>query len=406
MENYYNIDSLEQFLKDSLIDFKMQPKKRVWKSIYNNIHPSKKMPSAFTSLIILISIFSLGINNTVERNTISTNIITTSLKPTTNSINSKEIVLINKIKPIEHSTLMPRLKNKIILLSTLMIANKNQSLKHKIDQNLKSSQMNAAPILLNATVNNIDLHSSLITDKKEISNRPNYKITNDNLNRLFSYELYAAPSIWSRNLGNNGGENGLNNLNQNDKNHSYSYSNNLNFEAGGAVLLNVTKAFRIKAGMQLNYSKYKLKDNNLDNLSTAKSNLLSSSDMGKTMSLGDDNAINYSSYQISFPIGTEFEIAGNNWLHWFAGAAIEPTYRLGDFSTIDDHNNAFNQSDKRKWNINTSVETFLSLKISNGAYLNAGPQLKYQLLSNYDKTYNYNEKFYNIGLKLGISRNF
>ena len=406
MENYYNIDSLEQFLKDSLIDFKMQPKKRVWKSIYNNIHPSKKMPSAFTSLIILISIFSLGINNTVERNTISTNIITTTLKPTTNSINSKEIVLINKIKPIEHSTLMPRLKNKIILLSTLMIANKNQSLKHKIDQNLKSSQMNAAPILLNATVNNIDLHSSLITDKKEISNRPNYKITNDNLNRLFSYELYAAPSIWSRNLGNNGGENGLNNLNQNDKNHSYSYSNNLNFEAGGAVLLNVTKAFRIKAGMQLNYSKYKLKDNNLDNLSTAKSNLLSSSDMGKTMSLGDDNAINYSSYQISFPIGTEFEIAGNNWLHWFAGAAIEPTYRLGDFSTIDDHNNAFNQSDKRKWNINTSVETFLSLKISNGAYLNAGPQLKYQLLSNYDKTYNYNEKFYNIGLKLGISRNF
>ncbi len=406
MENYYNIDSLEQFLKDSLTDFKMQPKKRVWKSIYNNIHPSKKMPSAFTSLIILISIFSLGINNTVERNTISTNIITTTLKPTTNSINSKEIVLINKIKPIEHSTLMPRLKNKIILLSTLMIANKNQSLKHKIDQNLKSSQMNAAPILLNATVNNIDLHSSLITDKKEISNRPNYKITNDNLNRLFSYELYAAPSIWSRNLGNNGGENGLNNLNQNDKNHSYSYSNNLNFEAGGAVLLNVTKAFRIKAGMQLNYSKYKLKDNNLDNLSTAKSNLLSSSDMGKTMSLGDDNAINYSSYQISFPIGTEFEIAGNNWLHWFAGAAIEPTYRLGDFSTIDDHNNAFNQSDKRKWNINTSVETFLSLKISNGAYLNAGPQLKYQLLSNYDKTYNYNEKFYNIGLKLGISRNF
>ncbi len=406
MENYYNIDSLEQFLKDSLIDFKMQPKKRVWKSIYNNIHPSKKMPSAFTSLIILISIFSLGINNTVERNTISTNIITTTLKPTTNSINSKEIVLINKIKPIEHSTLMPRLKNKIILLSTLMIANKNQSLKHKIDQNLKSSQMNAAPILLNATVNNIDLHSSIITDKKEISNRPTYAIPKDNLNGLISYELYAAPSIWSRNLGNNGGGNALTNLNQNDKNHSYSYSNNLNFEAGGAVLLNVTKAFRIKAGMQLNYSKYKLKDNNLDNLSTAKSNLLSSSDMGKTMSLGDDNAINYSSYQISFPIGTEFEIAGNNWLHWFAGAAIEPTYRLGDFSTIDDHNNAFNQSDKRKWNINTSVETFLSLKISNGAYLNAGPQLKYQLLSNYDKTYNYNEKFYNIGLKLGISRNF
>ena len=60
----------------------------------------------------------------------------------------------------------------------------------------------------------------------------------------------------------------------------------------------------------------------------------------------------------------------------------------------------------RRWNLNSSIETFLSYKLNNGAILNAGPQFRYQLLSTYDSRYIYNEKLYNIGIKLGISRNF
>jgi len=405
MENYYNIDSLEQFLKDSLTDFKMQPKKRVWKSIYNNIHPSKKMPSAFTSLIILVSIFSLGINNAGKQGSKKIPVNTTIVASVTNAIDAKEISTTNKSTSIETLLTQTFSKKKNPLVSNLILSHKNQFQKHTFENNFKSSPISSNSMLLKATDHKIDFHSSLIADKKDFSATNVYSIAKDHSTGLLSYELYAAPSISYSNIENKESANTLNTLDQTDKNRNYSYSNNLNFEAGGAVLINITKAIRVKAGMQLNYSRYKLKDNNFDNASTAKSSFFSAADLGKTMNLGDDNSINYSSYQISFPIGTEFEIAGNNWLHWYAGAGIEPTYRIGDYSATDNFN-AFNQSDKRKWNINTSVETFLSLKISNGAYLNAGPQLKYQLLSNYDKTYNYNEKFYNIGLKLGISRNF
>jgi hypothetical protein len=60
----------------------------------------------------------------------------------------------------------------------------------------------------------------------------------------------------------------------------------------------------------------------------------------------------------------------------------------------------------RRFNLNTSIETFISLTLKNGAVLNAGPQLRYQLLSTYDKRYSYDEKLYNLGIKLGITRNF
>ena len=59
-----------------------------------------------------------------------------------------------------------------------------------------------------------------------------------------------------------------------------------------------------------------------------------------------------------------------------------------------------------KWNINAGIETFLSYKLNNGIIINAGPQLRYQLLSTYDKNYSYDEKLYNLGVKMGITRNF
>jgi hypothetical protein len=59
----------------------------------------------------------------------------------------------------------------------------------------------------------------------------------------------------------------------------------------------------------------------------------------------------------------------------------------------------------RRLNINSSIETFLSYRMKNGATLNAGPQFRYQLLSTYNKRYVYDEKLYNIGFKIGISKN-
>jgi hypothetical protein len=119
--------------------------------------------------------------------------------------------------------------------------------------------------------------------------------------------------------------------------------------------------------------------------------------------------INNRSYQISLPIGTEFELTGNEDFQWFAGATIQPSYLFGGNKIMfnnDMNNIAEDPSMVRKWNINTSIETYLSYKLKNGAVINAGPQLRYQLLSTYDKSYIYSEKLYNFGIKLGVTKNF
>ena len=67
MKHYYNIDSFEHFLRENTKDFKMMPKRRLWYSIYNNLHPSKKLPSFYTGILLLITILFFdfyNINNT------------------------------------------------------------------------------------------------------------------------------------------------------------------------------------------------------------------------------------------------------------------------------------------------------------------------------------------------------
>jgi hypothetical protein len=63
-EPSYNDNSFEKWLKHHTDDFVLYPKKKVWYSIYNNIHPARKWPSIGTSIILLACLFWLGATNT------------------------------------------------------------------------------------------------------------------------------------------------------------------------------------------------------------------------------------------------------------------------------------------------------------------------------------------------------
>ena len=61
-ENNYR-DEFELFLKESADEFKMVPSRRVWYSLYNNLHPDKKWPSMAVCLFILTAVLYIGIAN-------------------------------------------------------------------------------------------------------------------------------------------------------------------------------------------------------------------------------------------------------------------------------------------------------------------------------------------------------
>ncbi len=64
MDNEFYTDNFEQLLKEQADRFTMQPTKRVWHSIYNDLHPARRWPSIAISCLLVISILLLGYFNT------------------------------------------------------------------------------------------------------------------------------------------------------------------------------------------------------------------------------------------------------------------------------------------------------------------------------------------------------
>lgn len=58
--NKYNIDNFERFLRAKTDEFRMYPSKRVWYSIYNNMHPGNRLPSVSMSIVLIGFLFLIG----------------------------------------------------------------------------------------------------------------------------------------------------------------------------------------------------------------------------------------------------------------------------------------------------------------------------------------------------------
>jgi len=64
MEKKIYTDDFEQLLKEKSDQFRMYPSKRVWHSIYNDLHPGRKWPSVAMSMLLIIVLMLIGYLNT------------------------------------------------------------------------------------------------------------------------------------------------------------------------------------------------------------------------------------------------------------------------------------------------------------------------------------------------------
>jgi hypothetical protein len=187
----------------------------------------------------------------------------------------------------------------------------------------------------------------------------------------------------------------------------------LNFEAGFAVTHKISKDISLKAGVQANYTNYVSKVTDIGHstqtsLRSANPQLDDLRSSQYSTNEGDAN-LNRSNIQIAIPIGVDFKLLGNDKIKWYVGATVQPTYVVSDNSYVfsgDEKYYILEKSLQRKFNINTAFETYLSIKTRKGVTFNVGPQFRYQLLNSYKKDYKYNEKLYNVGLKIGVSTSF
>jgi Outer membrane protein beta-barrel domain len=98
MEREFYTEEFEQLLKQKADQFRMYPSKRVWHSIYNNLHPGRRWPSVVMSLFLITSLMLIGYLNTgdnrVKRqiNNVANNRTPDEINNNKNTNNKKQII--------------------------------------------------------------------------------------------------------------------------------------------------------------------------------------------------------------------------------------------------------------------------------------------------------------------------
>jgi len=186
-------------------------------------------------------------------------------------------------------------------------------------------------------------------------------------------------------------------------------------ELGGALNLKLTDALTFKGGLQFNLSRYRINAYNygremasiaINDPNKASYDTVHSFATLRNFSGYSRTEVENDYLQVSIPLGLDLRIFGNNQFSFNLGGTIQPSYLMntGQYMLSTDYRNYTKVPDLvRRWNINAGLEAFFAYE-KKGLRWQLGPQLRYQLLSTYDKRYPIHEYLINYGFKIGVSR--
>jgi hypothetical protein len=204
-------------------------------------------------------------------------------------------------------------------------------------------------------------------------------------------------------------------LSVNQKENKVLHNSALGLEAGGQMNYALTKKLRFTSGVHLTYSGYNVISNEVH--PTFATLLLRNPNTGVTYSrsfkthYGDGTGQsvvimrNYN-WQVSMPVGLQYEISGSKKVQFNVGADLEPSLVLKSNAYVlaSDGNNYVNDPALlRKWNINSNFGAFVTFRSSKFKW-QVGPNIRYQWLSTYQKEYTVKEHLIDYGIRIGISR--
>lgn len=185
-------------------------------------------------------------------------------------------------------------------------------------------------------------------------------------------------------------------------------------ELGFAALYNITSSIKFKAGVQLNVRQYHIETfktftSNPSTISLINNNGIQTINL---LSPYNNNAgykseqLDNRTYQVSIPIGVQWEIIKGNRMGLNAEASVQPTYSINNSTYLlstDYKNYADGNGFMRKWNINTAAGINISYKSGSNLW-QIGPQIRYQHLPSYTNQYPIKEHLMDYGIRLGITR--
>ena len=418
MERNFANENMEEFLRRNTDGLRMRPSAKVWKGISSHLNRRRRKFGLIlgTSLLLTTAFGYLLVNQTSKADPTSRNYPAKTTNSTHNigqSSNPNSIATLSKqpiaaMQPGGTSNRSRSAHNTNHNISDNFFADEKFTFTHTLLQRTEQVTQNPfMPSLVDSYFSN-DGQSEMIPSNAEqlIASNPlsiesvlnSYK----SKTRKLGWQFYFTPTLSYRSL------------NDNKINDIVPHKPAFGFELGVAAKYPVSKNMKLRGGLQFNVNRYEIKTwDSYAQFATIR--LVDGNRVGYVTKITNYN--NLSGYQtnwlqnfflqVSTPIGVEVKLSGDEKVQFGMASTIQPTYLLGDKAYLisSDYRNYIEEPNLvRRWNVNTSLETFVAYSTG---HLNwqVGPQVRYQVLSSYLKKYPVKEHLFDFGFKIGISAN-
>jgi hypothetical protein len=447
MERNDRHSGFEQFLRDKSEQHKLYPSDRVWSAINQSIHPRRKWPYAVVTALFI----GLGIGGNIHDSSIAghpeTRVSThrsiavhvpiaqatqrsgdfVHISPVQFSELTERVIpspAPGRIRPRSGSTVhvIPRPTPSYLETAPADVAAAHQDMIQPEEEMNLSAADNESVFKLRSrlpetvTANLKKISADLATENGKALPRTTAIRVLKPYKQKFGLQFYVTPTVSYRNLSGQGmktfnSSSGTYNL-AGDVNSVVAHSPMLGSEAGVALVFSMNKKLRFRTGVQFNMSQYEMQAYNynqelvpMTNTGIGHSEVNAYSTL-RTMSGFSRTTIRNRHTMISIPVGAEVSLYDKRDIQFNVAGSIQPTFMVNNRSYMissDLKNYAQAPTLYRNFNLNSALEAFISVKKGNTKY-NFGPQVRYQLMSSFQKEYPISEHLLEYGFKVGMTR--
>ena len=402
--------SFEERIKEKISAVRIHPSEKVWDALRHDLSRTFNPKIYFPVLIVLLGILifsSLSISNHstflnpyLKQADLFSQKHSFTPAPNRNSkiYHSKENLDRFKIQ------LSPVGQNYTLASSTY--AMETIHFKGVISQNndlKKSFAESTNTIITEAGIMPASLKSESDFKQKHIANLTPV----DHKGSLNALQFYIAPSFVYRLMSESGKSTGTNPDFIGDSSSFLMQSAGL--EAGLSLWKPINNKWAIKSGFLINMSVYDPKgssdlNNNTQLLHSGKTSISDKAINDNDELLSTTSLMNQN-FRFSIPVEVEYKLVGNKAISFFMSGSLQPSFSI--YSTGNLITSEF--KDKipvdpylyRRFNVLTGLECFF--RMNAGAFdIQAGPQIRYQLLSNNVGASPYREYLMDYSMKIGI----
>ena len=443
MKKDFTPDSFEDFIKQSADSLRMKAPDRVWQNLSKDLN--KKRRRFITGLSAFLLLATTAGYYLITGNASTQKVLATDSKQSTtkNRVTVTEVASAPSTSSVEAKVIaiQPRSQSSTIALHTdnkgantmaaVIPFKRKAKAKESIENPAAAETAGTSEFALTVLDDTYPIQAT--SGKAEINNTLRKagesfplsieSITNSYkskpLSKRFETQLYFTPTISYRKLTEN--KSYLRGLDPasiptgypalySSVNSHVTHKPNVGFEAGVAVKYALSKNLKIRSGLQFNVNRYDVKAfTSSGSVATIALNTGSRIDSFNTYSTYSNingyksDWLQNLSFQLSVPVGVEYLFAGDEKMQFGIAVTVQPTYILGDRAyliTTDYKSYTEVPWLIRRWNVNTSLETFVNFN-----RWQVGPQVRYQLLSSFVSRYPVKENLFDFGLKAAFRLN-